>query len=200
MSTDVLALAGRIALGHAERLAGSAQVTDANGDATVVMARVDGPTGIRIRIAVVHPTAANQWRAAGRTVELDASGALQLSEVAVTALATGRRDVADYRARLRAAHASGLPESDWPDSEADIAAGVIRGARWGELRWTLTREAGDDYVNNRGVNLGPGGSWTLALDPAPDGADESRGTFDANTAATITDIARAISNLVPVQP
>jgi hypothetical protein len=164
------------------------------------MARVDGPSGPRLRFGVVHPEDAGRWRAEnkGRTVELDAAGAAKLRDVLANAQVDGKKSVADFRAALRAARAAGVPESKWPDSEAEIASGVVPGARWGDLHWKLTREAGPDYVAG-GVNYGAGGEWNLALDPTPTGATGSRDNFDATAASTVTKLDKAIANLIGTQ-
>lgn len=160
------------------------------------MARVDGPSGPRLRFGVVHPEDAGRWRAEnkGRTVELDAAAAAKLRDVLAKSLVDGKKSVADFRAELRAAKAAGVPESQWPDPDADIASGVIPGARWGDLKWTLARQAGQDYVAG-GVNYGQGSDWYLSIDPAPTGATGSRDDFNATTAATIKKLDNAISNL-----
>lgn len=160
------------------------------------MARVDSAAGSRLRFGVVSPEDDRRWQAGdkGRTVELDADGAAQLRGVLQKALADGKQNVADYRAQLRAARAAGTPESEWPASEADIASGSIPAARGGVLNWKLTREEGDDYVAG-GHNYGPGGAWSLGIDPAPEGAVATREPFYADKASTINKLDKAISNL-----
>lgn len=195
---DPLKLAGRIALGPDERFGGSAKVRDGAGDATAVMARVDSPAGPRLRLGVVHPEDEGSWRAAnkGRTVELDAAGAARLREVVGQAAADGKKNIAEYRAELRAAHAAGRPASEWPDTEADIASGTITGTRWGDLRWKLTREEGDEYIAG-GVNYGPGGEWNLALDPVPAGSAAAvRDNFNATKAPTTSKLDKALADLL----
>lgn len=161
------------------------------------MARVDSAAGSRLRFAVVWPEDGDRWQAGdkGRTVELDADGAAQLRGMLQKALTDGKQNIADYRAQLRAARKAGIPESEWPDSEADIASGSIPAARGGALNWKLIREEGDDYVAG-GVNYGPGGAWSLGIDPAPEGADDLRESFYADRASTITKLDKAISNLI----
>lgn len=161
------------------------------------MARIDGPGGMKLRVGVVNPEDTRVWRAEnkGRTVEFDAAGAEKFREVLHNALEQGKQNVSDFRAQLRAARAAGVPESQWPHSEAEIASGLVKGARWGDVRWSLTREEGPDYVAG-GVNYGPGGEWNLAIDPAPAGApDATRDSFHAATAATVNKLDKAISNL-----
>lgn len=194
---DPLKLAGRIRLAPGEAFGGSARVLDRNGDATIVMARIDGPSGPRVRLGLVNPDDARSWRAEnkGRTVELDADGVDELRSTLRQALADGKQNVADFRAQLRAARAAGLPESQWPGSEADISSGVVHGAVWGDIRWSLTREEGDDYVAG-GHNYGPGGSWSLSLDPAPAGADDRREPFYVDSASAVTKFDKALSNLI----
>jgi hypothetical protein len=149
---DPLKLAGRIRLGRGERFAGSAAVDDGNHDTTVVLARVDGPDGMRIRLGVVPAEDKRRWAAQprGRTVELTAAGAADLQAAARQAVDAGKRSIAEYRAELRKAIKAGLPVDEWPDTDADIAAGTIRGARWGDLQWTLTREEGGDFITVAG--------------------------------------------------
>jgi hypothetical protein len=162
------------------------------------MARIDGPAGPRFRVGVVSPQDAGSWRAAnkGRTVELDSAGAAQLRDAISKAAVDGKRDVTEYRAQLRAAHAAGQPVSQWPDSEADIASGVVTGARWGDVHWKLTREEGEDYITG-GVNYGPGGEWNLAIDPAPSGAGTGlRDNFNATKATTTNKLKEALSGLL----
>lgn len=162
------------------------------------MARVDGPGGPRVRFGVVSPEDTGSWRAAdkGRTVELDPAGAAQLRATLSKAAIDGKQNVAEYRAQLRAAHAAGHPVSEWPDSEADIASGVIAGARWGDLRWKLTREEGEDYIA-AGVNYGPGGEWNLAIDPAPASASTAlRDNFNATKAMTTNKLDKALRDLL----
>lgn len=161
---DTLRLADRIELAPGERLAGSSRAVDRNGDSTAVFAAIEGPSGRRLRFGVVVPEDARRWRAAnkGGTIELDEHGTAELRRVVSDAVATGKKNVADYRAELRKARADGLPESEWPDPEADIASGVIKGAAWGDVQWRLTREEGPEYGD-----YGPGGEWTLSLKPVP---------------------------------
>jgi phage portal protein BeeE len=163
---DALKLADRIQLGKDEHLAGSAKVGDGRGDYSTVMARVDGPNGPRLRFGVVDTSeGTKKWRGAngGATVVLDQHGAGELRRVVADAQVKGPKSVADYRADIKARHARGEPDSEWPSPEADIAQGVIHGSAWGDIHWTLTREEGPDYIVG-GVNLGPGGKWLLSLD------------------------------------
>jgi len=200
-AADPLKLAGRIKLGPGETFGGSARISDAHGDTTAVLASVSGPAGTRLRLGVVHPEDARRWQAGdkGRTVELDAAGARQLQQVLSDALADGKKSVSDFRAQLRQAHKNGLPQSEWPDPETDIASGVIRGAAWGDVTWTLTREEGGDYASG-GESLGPGGEWLLQLDPAPRGSTEGRDNFQITQASAISKFDKAISNLIATDP
>ncbi len=194
---DPLKLAGRIQLGPGETFGGSAKVVDDGGNQTAVMARVDSADGPRLRFGVVWPEEDDRWQAGfkGRTVELDASGVAQLRSALQSALADGKRNISDHRSELRAAHAAGLPDAEWPDIEADIASGSIPDARGGRLNWKLTREEGDAYSVG-GVDYGSGGAWSLAIDPAPDGADELRESFSAAKASTINKLDKALSDLI----
>ncbi|HVE24931.1 MAG TPA: hypothetical protein VNC22_05990, partial [Sporichthya sp.] len=122
--------------------------------------------GPRLRFGVVDTSeGTKKWRGAngGATVVLDQHGAGELRRVVADAQVKGPKSVADYRADIKARHARGEPDSEWPSPEADIAQGVIHGSAWGDIHWTLTREEGPDYIVG-GVNLGPGGKWLLSLD------------------------------------
>lgn len=169
---------------------------DANGDLSTVMARVDGPLGPRLRFGVVHPEDIRRWRAEnkGGTVELDPAGAAEMRKILRDGLTAGKQNITDYRAQLRDLRKAGVPESEWPDAEADIASGTVRGARWGDVQWSLTREEGDDYIV-AGVNYGPGGRWQLTFDAVPIGNDENRDWFHAESASTINQLDQAITNL-----
>lgn len=169
-AADPLKLVSRIKLNSGEKFVGSNRVLDGRGDVTAVLARVDTPEGPRLRIGLVFPEDSRRWAAAdkGRTVELDAEGAAQLRRTIAEASAEGRQDIIDYRAGLRAHHAKGLePDSD---PEKILATGTISGARWGDIRWRLSREEGDEYSPG-GSDLGPGGQWSLGIDLAEEGAD-----------------------------
>ena len=182
---DPMKLSGRIQLAPGERFAGSARVRDANGDQSVVLARIDGPAGTKVRLGVVHPEDTRKWQAAdrGRTVELDEAGVSQLRDVLASAAGEGRQSVADFRTSLRAAKSAGLPESEWPDPEAEIATGAIRGG-WGDLNWSLTREEGDGT-----------GAWSLGLDPGPR-TGELRDAFYIETPAQAAKLQRALTDLL----
>jgi hypothetical protein len=195
-AADPLKLAGRIKLAPGETFGGSARVHDRAGDATVVLARIDGPGGPRLRLGVVNPDDTKTWQAGnkGRTVELDPAAAGQLRDLLGQALTDGKKNVADFRAELRQANKEDRSPGLWPAPEADIGSGVI-GAGWGAINWRLSREEGDDYSAG-GADLGPGGKWSLALDPAPTGADASREPFYAEDAATINQLAKALTNLM----
>lgn len=196
-AADPLKLAGRIDLAPGESFGGSARVVDGNGDHTIVMARVDGPAGPRIRLGVVGPEDARRWRAAdrGRTVELDEAGVAQLRQVLSGVAAQGKQSVSDLRGELRAANAAGLDRQDWPDPEADIAAGVVQ-AGWGQLHWHLLRTEGDEYEAG-GVNYGPGGEWTFGLDPAPtSGTQGLRDAWYIESAAGVRKLDKALANLM----
>lgn len=198
---DPLKLAGRIALGPGETFGGSARVHDNGGDHSVVLARIDGPGGPRIRLGVVNPEDVRNWRAAdkGRTVELDQAAASQLRDVLASAMQQGKKSVADFRGELRAAHKAGVPWQQRPSPEANLGSGVIT-TGWGPLNWTLTREEGDEYESG-GVNYGPGGSWAFALDPAPSTGDANRDPFYADSASTIGQLDKALAKLFgPVGP
>jgi hypothetical protein len=190
---DPLKLAGRIQLAADEKFGGSARV--AGDGQTLVMARVDGPAGMRIRLGVVYPEHTRSWQGAnkGRTVELDEASAQELHEVVKSAQEQGRKSVADYRTELRAAAKAGTPLADRPDAEAQIASGVIS-ASWGDLNWSVQRDEGDDYEVG-GEYLGPGGSWSLGLDPAPTGSG-SRDPFYANSPSEARKIDKALSALL----
>jgi len=198
---DPLKLAGRIRLGPGETFGGSARIHDSAGDQSVVMARIDGPGGSRLRFGVVNPDDTKAWRAEnkGRTVELDAAGARELRDAVSKAAADGRQNVSDFRGELRQAHKQDRPADQWPGPEADIASGVVRGSAWGDVNWKLTREEGDDYSPG-GADLGPGGSWSLAIDPAPDGADERREPFYIDSASAAGKFTKAITNLMGAEP
>jgi hypothetical protein len=172
-------------------------VHDRAGDQSVVMARIDGPSGTRLRFGVVNPDDTKSWQAGnkGRTIELDAAAAREFRDVIRNAAAEGKQNVADFRAQLRQAHKDGRPVDQWPSAEADIASGTIRGSAWGDLHWKLTREEGDDYSAG-GADLGPGGAWSLAIDPAPVGADDLREPFYAEDASTVNKLDKAITNLI----
>lgn len=194
---DALKLAGRIKLGPGERFGGSARVHDGNGDHSIVMARIDTSSGPVLRFGVVHPEDTGSWRAEnkGATVEFDAAGAERLRETLRSAAAQGKKNIADYRAELRAAHKAQLPDEQWPQAEAEISSGVIHASRWGDLHWSLVREEGPDYSVG-GADLGPGGSWALNLSPVPPGSTAARDPFNADKASTINQLDKALGDLI----
>jgi hypothetical protein len=168
---DVLRLADRIQLGRDERFAGSAKVSDATGDFTAVMARVDGPHGPTLRLGLVVPEDARKWRAAnrGNTVLLNESETQRLRDVVSTAAKRGSESVAKYKAEIQRVHRDRLPRERWPDSEERIAHGVFS-SPWGDLSWSLTREEWSSLTV--GGTEYPGSNWVFTLDgpdPALDG-------------------------------
>jgi hypothetical protein len=199
---DALKLADRIQLGKDERLVGSDKVGDGRGDYSTVMARVDGPDGPRLRLGVVDTSEGpKKWRASngGATVVLDQRGAGELRRVVAEAQVKGPKSVADYRADIKARHARGEPDSQWPSPEADIAQGVIHGSDWGDIEWTLTREEGPDYIVG-GVNLGPGGKWLLSLDvKATDNQLGPLDSFDIYSSGVAQKLDGALAGLMGTQ-
>jgi len=194
---DPLKLAGRIRLAPGETFAGSARVSDSNGDCTVVMARIDGPTGTKIRLGLVDPQDVRRWRAEdkGRTVELDVHGAKQLRDAVSSAPADGKKSVSDYRAALRADAAAGKPQSEWVDVEEKISSGAI-GGRWGQLAWSLDREEGDFYTLPGGEEW-VGGEWSLSINPIQDGAPALRfDPFDLRSAAGVKKLQQALDDFI----
>lgn len=164
---DALKLADRIQLGKDEKFAGSGKVRDKSGDMSAVLAGVDTPAGRKVRLGLVLPEHERAWRAAdkGGTVELDKHGVAQLNEMLSGAAEAGRDSVKSYYADVRKAHAAKLPDDEWPDPEADIASGTIR-ADWGNLKWTLQRDA-DTGPEIPGIDAS-GAGWSLGLQVVPD--------------------------------
>jgi hypothetical protein len=161
------------------------------------MARIDGPDGTKLRLGVVNPEDTRKWQAGnkGRTVELDTVGARGLRDVVAKAVTDGKANVAEFRAELRQAHKEDRPADQWPSPEADIAEGTVPGSAWGDVHWKLMRDEGDDYSVG-GADLGPGGSWSLAIDPAPGNADALREPFYVGSPATANKIIKAVDNLI----
>lgn len=184
---DPLKLGGRIKLGPGEQFSGSARVHDRDGDASAVMARIDTGDGPRIRFGLVHPEDVRSWGAQDRggTVELTPQSAEELRHVIKDAEQAGKANVAAFRASLRDARKSGVPEDQWPHSEDDIAQGSITGSRWGDLDWKLTREEGPDYAD-----YGPGGKWSLGLS-VNDGEP-----FYLESSAQVGKLDKALANLM----
>lgn len=165
---DTLKLAERIDLKPGEKFHGSAKASDSSGDSTAVFARIDSLDGMKIRFGIVLPEDSRKWRAEnrGRTVELDETGVRQLLDVIDGTPEAGRDSVRRYYADVRAAHAADLDPDDYPDPEAVIAEGTIR-AGWGDVKWTLQRDA-DTGPELPGIDA-PGAGWSLGLDIVPTG-------------------------------
>ncbi|MCW2768463.1 MAG: hypothetical protein JWO11_4422 [Nocardioides sp.] len=196
--SDPLKLASRIRLGPGETFTGSARVSDGNQDRVIVMAGLDTPTGARLRLGSVDPQDSRRWRAEdkGRTVDLDVEGARQLRDVVAGAATEGKKSVSDYRAALRAAHASHLPQSAWPDVEASISSGTIRG-RFGQLHWSLDRQEGDNFLTLPGGEEWVGGEWRLSIDPAQGGTPAGQNdTFDLKSPAGAKNLLTALDGLI----
>lgn len=181
---DPLKLSSRIWLGPGETFGGSARVNDATGDNTLVLAKVIGPEGLKIRVGEVGPEDTRRWRAAdrGRTVELDAAGAAELQLTVRAAVALGKKDITEHRAKLRA--------GEDPPPEATLAAGTIPG-RWGDIQWTLTREEGPEYAD-----LGPGGEWNLAISPVSSGSNIPYDPFHVSTPAAAGKLDKALATMI----
>jgi hypothetical protein len=196
--SDALKLAGRIQLGHGESLAGSSRAPDNGGDFDAVFAKVVGPSGAKVRFGTVLPEDARRWRAAdkGRTVELDADGVKQLEKVVADAPGLGKASVADYYRGVRTAHKAGVDPGDFPDPDADVARGVIA-AGWGDVHWSVTREA------DTGPELpeidAAGAGWSLALDIVPAGADPNhlRDSYSISTPAQAKRLGKALGDVAP---
>jgi hypothetical protein len=173
---DVLNLAGRIDLAPGEQFMGSAKV-DVGDDLTAVLARVDGPSGARLRFGLVAAEETGRWRAANRggTVELDEHGVGDLRKVVADAPRLGKASVAEFNKQ--------------PDSPttADVASGTVRGARWGDIAWQLYRDETPD-----------GGSrWELALDVQADIAQTPQDQFFLGSTAQVKKLSTALNGLFP---
>lgn len=195
--TDTLKLADRIQLDKDEKFAGSGRIRDKNGDMSAVLAAVDTPSGRKIRLGLVLPEHERSWRGAdkGGTVELDKRGAAQLRETLSGAAEAGRESVKQYYADVRKAHAAHLPANDdrWPDPETEIASGAIR-AGWGNLHWTLNRDA-DAGPEIPGI-VAPGAGWSLGLQVVPDsGAVQGVDPMYIDTAAKAKALEQLLAEL-----
>lgn len=162
---DPLKLADRIKLGPGEHFGGSAFVVDPNDEYVMVMAKVTGPGGTRVRLGLVAAQDKTKWRAAdkGRTVELDEHGVTELRRVLDQASADGKRGVAEYRKKVRALDKAGELDNDSaPDAEEDLGEGEIKSG-WGDVRWNLARREGDYF--DVGDDAWIDSEWRLNLDP-----------------------------------
>lgn len=188
---DKLKLAERIQLQPGEHFAGSAKADDHWGDVSAVMARVDGPNGPTLRLGLVHPEDARRWRAAnkGGTVVLSQRDVEELRGAISKAAQRGRDSVAEYNAQVKQAHKAGLPRSDWPDPATDIAGGTLA-TPWGDLRWSLTRDEGDDALDLDGESY-PGAGWAFQLN-GPGGGD----SYSIETPGELRRFGQALSGLM----
>jgi hypothetical protein len=195
---DPLKLASRIKLAAGERFGGSAKVTDVRNDQVLTMARIDTPGGTVVRLGQVPTEDARYWRAAnkGATVELSASSARQFRDTVITQADVGKKSVAAHRAELRAAHKAGLPDDQLPDPEADLGGGVIKGDRWGDVHWHLSREEGPEYEVG-GEFIGMGGEWVLKIGVITPSTSSTAGNFfHIDSPAQVRQLGRAIAGLI----
>jgi hypothetical protein len=195
--SDALKLAGRIKLGDGEKLHSSTKVGDSLGDTSLAMARIDGPDGSEFRLGFVHPEDTGRWSGAnkGGTVKLDERGVKQLREVLADAPTEGKKSVADYNKQARAAAAKDLPHSEWPNAEATLFSGVIRGSGWGDIGWSLDRIEGEGEIGDSGM---PDAGWELRLKVLTPGGEESAASDDfaiSNQAARVKKLDTALADL-----